>query len=239
MPRTLLYRRRPAGYNRRGRGGARGEAGRFAGEGLAMKYAQRLFAAMLPAAMIALAMTAAGCHTPSQCPYLQTLTGGNIPAPLPQPGDTYKVVGYRDGIRFYVVQYNDRLYRGGDIRSQAGMEALKALGIKTIISVTPTDQERAWAKDYGMKYVEIPFGWFDMKKEHLDKFLAAADAGPAPIFVKCFGGDLRAGILAAHWRIHRENWPVQKALDEYFRLDANTWDAMILVDVLKANAAKN
>jgi hypothetical protein len=53
------------------------------------------------------------------------------------------------------------------------------------------------------------------------------------------GGDLRAGILAAHWRIHRENWPVQKALDEYFRLDANTWDSVNLVDVLKANAAKN
>jgi protein tyrosine phosphatase (PTP) superfamily phosphohydrolase (DUF442 family) len=200
--------------------------------------AWRLPAALAAVAAAGLAMTAAGCHTPSQCPILQGLTGGRIPAPLPQESDTYKVIGYRDGIRFYVIQYNDRLYRGGDILSRAGMDALKVLGIKTIISVTPTDEERTWAKEYGMKYVEIPFGWYDMKKEHLDKFLAAADAGPAPIFVKCFGGDLRAGILAAHWRIHREGWTVDRALAEYFRLDANTWDSVNLVEVLKANAAK-
>jgi protein tyrosine phosphatase (PTP) superfamily phosphohydrolase (DUF442 family) len=204
-----------------------------------MKHAQKLFAALAPAAMIALAMTAVACHTPSQCPILQGITGGRIPAPLPRESETYKVIGYRDGIRFYVIQYNDRLYRGGDILSQKGMEALKALGIKTIISVTPTDQERAWAKDYGMKYVEIPFGWYDMKKEHLDRFLAAADAGPAPIFVKCFAGDLRAAILAAHWRIHREGWTFERAIDEYRRLDANYWDSLNLVEVLKANAGKN
>ena len=204
-----------------------------------MMHGQRLLAAVLPVAMIALSMTAIACHTPSQCPYLQTLTGGNIPAPLPQESSTYKIVGYREGIRFYVIQYNDRLYRGGDILKREGMDALKALGIKTIISVTPRDEERAWAREYGMKYVEIPFGWFDLKKEHLDQFLTAADAGPAPIFVKCFAGDLRTGILAAHWRIHREGWTVDRALEEYFLLDANTWDSLILVDTLKKNAGKN
>ena len=203
-----------------------------------MAQVRWLLAALAALALAGLAMTAAGCHTPSQCPILQGLTGGRIPAPLPKEGDSYKVIGYRDGIRFYVIQYNDRLYRGGDILSRAGMDAVKALGIKTIISVTPTDEERAWAKECGLKYVEIPFGWYDMTREHLDKFLAAADAGPAPILVKCFGGDLRAGILAAHWRIHREGWTAQRALDEYFRLDANTWDSVNLVEVLKANAAK-
>ncbi|MCX5656502.1 MAG: hypothetical protein NTY65_17845, partial [Planctomycetota bacterium] len=73
----------------------------------------------------------------------------------------------------------------------------------------------------------------------LDQFLAAADAGPAPIFVKCFAGDLRTGILAAHWRIHREGWTCETALDEYRQLDANYWDSLNLVDVLKQNAAKN
>ena len=204
-----------------------------------MMHGQRLLAAVLPVAMIALSMTAIACHTPHQCPYLQTLTGGRIPAPLPRESDTYKIIGYRDGIRFYVMQYNERLYRGGDILSKQGMEALKALGIKTIVSVTPTDDERAWAKEYDMKYVEIPFGWFDLKKEHLDQFLAAADAGPPPIFVKCFTGDLRTGILAAHWRIHREGWTFEKAIEEYRQLDANYWDSLNLVDVLKANAGKN
>jgi protein tyrosine phosphatase (PTP) superfamily phosphohydrolase (DUF442 family) len=202
-------------------------------------YGHKLAAAVLLALLAGLSATSVACHTPHQCPYLQTITGGGIPAPLPPEGATYKVVGYREGIRFYVIQYNDRLYRGGDILSRQGMDALKALGIKTIISVTPRDEERAWAREYGMKYVEIPFGWFDLKKEQLDQFLAAADAGPPPIFVKCFTGDLRTGILAAHWRIHREGWTFEKAIEEYRQLDANYWDSLILVDVLKANAGKN
>ena len=86
--------------------------------------------------------------------------------------------------------------------------------------------------------MEIPFGWYDMKKGHLDRFLAAVDQGPAPIYVHCMGGDLRAGILAAHYRIHREGWTVKQALDEYYRLDANYWDSVDLVKVLKENAAE-
>jgi hypothetical protein len=52
------------------------------------------------------------------------------------------------------------------------------------------------------------------------------------------GGDLRAAILVAHYRVHREGWTVEKALDEYYRLDANYWDSLDLVKVLKENAGK-
>ena len=203
-----------------------------------MASVSRLLAAMTLAALVSLAATAVGCHAPSQSPLLQELTGGYIPAPLPEAGDSYKVIGYKPGIRFYVVQYNDKLYRGGDILTYQGMDALKALGVKTIVAVTPRAEEREWAKEYGMKYVEIPFGWYDMKKEDLDKFLATVDAGPRPVYVHCLGGDLRAGILAAHYRVHRESWSVEKALDEYYRLDASYLDSVDLVKKLRENASK-
>jgi protein tyrosine phosphatase (PTP) superfamily phosphohydrolase (DUF442 family) len=164
------------------------------------------------------------------------MTGGNIPAPLPRAGDTYTVTGYEPGIRFYVLKYDNGLYRGGDIRSRDGFESLKKLGIKTIIATDPTDDERTLAKEYGMKYVEIPFGLYDLNKADLDMFLAAVQQGPAPIYVKSFGGDLQAAILVAHYRIHREGWSVDKALDEFYRLDANFWDSLGLVQVLKDNA---
>ncbi len=203
-----------------------------------MVTSQKLLSALLLAALVALSTTAVACHTPHQCPILQGMTGGAIPAPLPPSGDTYKVIGFRDGIRFYVIQYNDKIYRGGDILSRAGAESLRTLGIKTIIAVTPNDQERTLAREFGFKLVEIPFGWYDMKKTHLDKFLAAVDEGPTPVYVHCLGGDLRAGILAAHYRIHRESWSVEKALDEYYRLDASRLDAMDLVKKLRENAPK-
>jgi len=37
---------------------------------------------------------------------------------------------------------------------------------------------------------------------------------------------------------YREGWTVEKALDEYYRLDANYWDSLDLVKVLKENAGK-
>ena len=199
---------------------------------------QRLLAALLLAAVFAVSAAAIGCHTPWQCPILQPMFGGRIPAPLPPAGDTYKVVGYRPGIRFYVIQYNDKIYRGGDILSREGADALKALGIKTIVAVTPTSEERALAKEYGFTLVEIPFGQDDMTKAHLDRFLDAVEKCPAPVYVHCFGGDLRAAILVANYRIHREGWSFDKALDEYRRLDANYWDSLHLVEVVKDNAAK-
>jgi protein tyrosine phosphatase (PTP) superfamily phosphohydrolase (DUF442 family) len=197
-----------------------------------------LYSWILAAALAIAATSLAGCHTPHQCPILQGMSGWNIPSPLPPSGDTYKVIGYRDGIRFYVVQYNDKLYRAGDIRSAKGAEALKQLGIKTVITATPDDLQRSLAKQYDLKFVEIPFGWSDMTAGHLQQFLQAVDAGPSPICVCSRTGTLRAGILLAHYRVHREGWTVDKAIKEYYRLDANYWDSKHMVKVLKENALR-
>jgi len=194
-----------------------------------------LFCWIVTAGMI-MAAGSAGCHTPHQCPILQGMSGWSIPSPLPKAGETSTVVGYRDGIRFYVVQYNDKLYRAGDILSEKGAKALQELGIKTVITATPNDLQRSAAKQYGLKLVEIPFGWSDMNAGHLKQFLQAVDTGPSPICVCSRSGTLRAGILLAHYRIHREGWTAEKAIKEYYRLDANYWDSKHLVKVLKENA---
>ncbi|MCY2932136.1 MAG: hypothetical protein NTV86_22105 [Planctomycetota bacterium] len=216
--------------------------------------------ALGPALALAAAISLGGCHTYSQCPVVQGASFGRMPPPLPpEPGtpgiamgqlyvggtfpgpppegDAYIVTGYRPGIRFYVIQYTPNLYRGGDILSREGAQSLKALGIKTIISVDPSGKERALAREFGFRLVEIPFTPVDLTRARLDAFLAAVDANPGPIYVHCFGGDLRAGILLAHYRIHKQGWTFRRAYTEYRRLDANLWDSALLVAVLKANAA--
>jgi hypothetical protein len=227
-----------------------------------MMNAKRLCGVLLPALLVALC-AAAGCHTAYQCPILQPMTLGTIPAPLPPAandasdtgstapqrayigsipshpapeGDAYKVLGYRNGIRFYVVQYSDKLYRGGDILSQEGAQALKALGIKTVISITPSLRERALAKDNGFVLVEMPFA--ALTRADLDKFIAAVASNPAPIYVHDFGGINKAGILLAYYRIRKEGWTYERAINEFWRLDANYWDVIGMVNVLKANAGK-
>jgi protein tyrosine phosphatase (PTP) superfamily phosphohydrolase (DUF442 family) len=205
------------------------------------------------------AVFASGCHTPYQCVFVQGAALGTIQPPLPpQPGstevdpgrqyvggtypppppegDAYKVTGYLPGIRYYVVQYAPNLYRGGDILSREGAESLRALGIKTIVCIDPSDQERALAREYRFWLAELPFGPMDMTRAHLDQFLSVLGTCPGPVYVHCFGGDLRAGILLAHYRIHKQGWSYERALTEYQRLDANVYDSAVLVQILKDNA---
>jgi hypothetical protein len=197
----------------------------------------RLTTPLLLAAMIAASLAAAGgCHTPSQCPILQGMTGGNIPPLLPPSGSAYEVVGRRDGIRFYVVKYTDQMYRGGDLTDRRGFEALRTLGVRTIISNNPSGKERDLAKEFGFGLVEIPFGWYDMNEGHLARFLEAVDKGAGPYFVHSWLGINQAGVLMAHYRIHRQGWTADRAIDEMYRLDANIWDCMHMEGVLRRAA---
>ena len=68
------------------------------------------------------------------------------------------------------------------------------------------------------------------------QFLTVLRTCPGPVYVHCFGGDLRAGILLAHYRIHKQGWSYERALTEYQRLDANVYDSAVLVGILKENA---
>jgi protein tyrosine phosphatase (PTP) superfamily phosphohydrolase (DUF442 family) len=182
--------------------------------------------------------TLGGCHTASQCPILQGMAGWTIPSPLPMPSENYTVIGYRDGIRFYVMKYDDTLYRSGDIMTAQGADNLKQLGIKTIITTSQDADQKSWAEAQGMKYVEIPFGWNDMTEADLHSFLAAYDANPKPVCVISRTGTIRAGIFGAWYRVRRQGWPVDKAIYEYnWQLQANVFDSIPIVNTFRSAAA--
>jgi len=192
---------------------------------------------ILAAGLVIAASGPGGCHTVSQCPILQGMANWTIPAPLPPESDSYDVIGYREGIRFYVVRYNANLYRSGDIRSAQGADALKELGIKAIITTSTDVSQRGLAGERGMGYVEIPFGWNDMTSSDLRQFMQAVDANSGPICVISRTGALRAGIMLAYYRVKKEGWTVKKALKEYYRLQANIFDSVPLVQTMKNTVA--
>lgn len=140
-------------------------------------------------------------------------------AVLPPKSDTYQVVGWVRGLKGYVVRYDERLYRGGQITRRAGIAALKEWGIRTIISITPSEAERALAREGGLRLVEVPF---DRKKgvsrAGLAGFLAAIREGPGPFYLHCKSGCQRAGVLAVAYRVHVQGWDFDKAAAEYGRL---------------------
>jgi len=193
---------------------------------------------LLMAGLVFAAGNLGGCHTVSQCPILQGMAGWSLPSPLPAESENYDVIGYREGIRFYVMKYDDTLYRSGDMLTEAGADALGQLGIKTIITTSQDIQQHQWATDRKMEYVEIPFGWNDMTETDLHRFLRTYESSPKPVCVISRTGAIRAGIWGAWCRVRKQGWSVGKAMNEYYKLQANIFDSMPIVATFRSAAAK-
>jgi len=119
--------------------------------------------------------------------------------------------------RFAVVEAG--FYRGSR-PSAEGILALKARGVRTIVSLRKDDAERARVLAAGMDYVELPmvatpFGAPVPTEAQVNAFLAVVgDPARRPVFVHCKHGRDRTGVMVALWRVARGGWPVDAAIDE-------------------------
>ena len=148
---------------------------------------------------------------------------------MPPESADYKVFTV-DGVKNYIVKYDDKMYRGGEIQTEAGAKALKDRGIKTIVSITPTDEERAMAKKFGFKLVEMEFTkTTGVSADQLKAYLDMVHNEDGPFYVHCHGGNHRAGILAAAYRIHEKKWPKDKALLEFGYLGGSLKNDYVMI----------
>ena len=160
----------------------------------------------------------ASCRSPQLIHWRPDARTGAPPhakTPLPPKNEFYEVIGYVPGLRSYVVKYDYRLYRGGDVLSEEGVQILKEHDIRTIISVTPTPLERGLAEAYGIELVEIPFERERVPKEVLWTFLETTGSGKAPFYLHCNEGKHRGGALAAAYRVFHRGWRPEDAAEEF------------------------
>jgi DSP-PTPase phosphatase fused to NAD+ Kinase len=156
---------------------------------------------------------------------------------LPPASTTYEVIGVVPGIQKFVVKYDTDFFRGGDIKERVGIEALKARGVRLIVAVTPTDIERALAKEYGIALVELPFTKeAGVPPEMLQKFVALMDGSNAPVYVHCHGGTHRGGTLGVAYRVHVLGWDWDKALVEYGYLGGDLQTDRVMLESVKTLA---
>jgi len=138
---------------------------------------------------------------------------------IPKPSHTYHVVGQRDGIEGFVVRYDGKFYRGGEPKSRDAAKYFKAWGIKTIVSVTPTDLERELARDYGLELVEVPFEkGKPLSAEALGALHRTLKADGGPYYSHCHGGTQRGGAIGFFFRMHVQKWSFENAAMEYKNL---------------------
>jgi len=113
---------------------------------------------------------------------------------------------------------SDLVYRGAQ-PDAAGIQNLKKLGVKTIINLRLPDDswkdEAREALSNGMNYTNIPLqGLGRPKNEDIKTILSIIGASSSPVFVHCQHGCDRTGTIIACYRIERDHWQSEIALQE-------------------------
>ncbi len=145
----------------------------------------------------------------------------------PPAGYTYQV-SFVSGIRDYVVCYNDKLMRGGDITLKGGGR-LKDFGIKTFITIEPDPKQLEIAKKAGLEPVTFLLPDTILPKKELNAFLKILKEKKGGFYIHSTEKNARAGVLGAAQRIFIEGWSHDKALVEFGRLggDLKDYDRML------------
>lgn len=109
---------------------------------------------------------------------------------------------------------------GGATETKA-LDGLRKDGFKTVINLRlPTEQgadieqNSAYAKEIGLKYVSIPFNGQAPETKTVDTFLATiADKTNQPVYIHC-GSASRVGAMWMVKRVLQDGWAIDKATEE-------------------------
>lgn len=133
-------------------------------------------------------------------------------------------------IRFQ--QISERLFRSGLAANESEYAFYRAQGIKTIVDLrqgADTDDERAKAEAFGFRYVNIPLSQASTPSDYLHAerrfFSVVDDPQNGRVVFHCRHGKDRTGLMAALYRVEREQWSPETAIEEWRAFDgyASDW----------------
>lgn len=115
---------------------------------------------------------------------------------------------------------SDVLLRGAQPTAQ-GLAELKKLGVTTIVNLRgnrgPVASERREVESLGMRFIDIPvLGWTAPSNAQVAQFLALFADPQQKIFVHCYYGEDRSGVMVAAYRIAEQNWTADQAVSEMY-----------------------
>jgi tyrosine-protein phosphatase SIW14 len=137
-------------------------------------------------------------------------------SPLPAPAEKLTLAGVPNAGKI-----SDALLRGAQ-PSEQGFSELKELGVTTIVNLRQRGHEVEWerkvAESLGLRFVNIPVpGWSAPSDAQVAQFLKLFhDAPNQKVFVHCYYGDDRTGVMVATYRIAQQNWTVEQAVQEMY-----------------------
>jgi protein tyrosine/serine phosphatase len=98
---------------------------------------------------------------------------------------------------------------------------LKKLGVTTIVDLRgnrgPMLRERARAEALGMRFIDIPVpGMSAPTHAQVAQFLQLFQDANQKVFVHCYFGEDRTGVMVAAYRIAQQHWTADQAVREMY-----------------------
>lgn len=120
----------------------------------------------------------------------------------------------------YDVVEHKRLHRGGQ-PNVMGLNELESKGIRTIIHLREPKLKQYQGQ---LKRFFIPFNPYQPKDKIVIEFLKViGNQEHHPVFVHCFHGADRTGMLCAIYRIVVQKWDKEKAIEEMKKYGFHFW----------------
>jgi protein tyrosine phosphatase (PTP) superfamily phosphohydrolase (DUF442 family) len=143
------------------------------------------------------------------------LAGREAPAVDQRPGYWAKPLASEGIANFY--QVSPVLYRGSE-PTREGMEQLARMGVKTVVNM------RSWGGPHDtssrmdglpLRYVQIEMKAWEPQDQYTLQFLRiVTDPSRQPVFLHCYTGGDRAGLMVAVYRVVVQGWSKDEALAE-------------------------
>ena len=174
----------------------------------------RLLFSSLCKTFLALCFAAAACPSHAQIVANASAQPSIARASFGAPAEKLNLAGVRNAGKI-----SEMLFRGAQPSAQ-GLAELKKLGVITIIDLRgnhgPVAWERAQAESLGMRFVNIPvLGWSPPDNVQVAQFLRLVQQDPTQkIFIHCYYGQDRTGVMIAAYRIAQQNWTPDQAASE-------------------------
>lgn len=107
------------------------------------------------------------------------------------------------------------IFRGAQPKKD-GYETLKKMGIKVVLNLRTTRDEKVLVEGMGMKYIEKPINIFkNINAQQIQEIIKLiTDPDNQPIYIHCKHGADRTGLIIAIYRIEVERWSIEEAEEE-------------------------
>ncbi|MFM1942959.1 MAG: hypothetical protein RI897_1941 [Verrucomicrobiota bacterium] len=109
-------------------------------------------------------------------------------------------------------QLSERVYSGSQPEGDADFEALRELGVRTILSVDGSIPDAEAARRHGLRYVHLPVGYDGAQTNVVLQVVKMARVLEGRVFVHCHHGRHRGPAMAALVCRATEGWRQEDAL---------------------------